>query len=181
ADVAGSAVRSNFRIDVAALAVSVGAQADPLHSPRSAVADVTPAHRTAQAQRRTGVLAMPPAVPAAQCDPPESPPPPPRRPCLPGTEAAGELARVLASAQRPVFVAGRGARVADARADLERLADECGALLATSAAAKGLFRGNPWDLDVSGGFATPLAARPIGAAHRTGGRGGSVNNWARGP
>jgi len=28
---------------------------------------------------------------------------------------------------RPVFVAGRGARVADARADLERLADACGA------------------------------------------------------
>ena len=38
ADVAGSAVRSNFRIDVAALAASVGAQADRLHSPGSAAA-----------------------------------------------------------------------------------------------------------------------------------------------
>jgi thiamine pyrophosphate-dependent acetolactate synthase large subunit-like protein len=177
ADVAGSAVRSNFRIDVAALAASVGAQADRLHSPGSAVADVTRAYRTAQAQRRTVVLAMPLDVQAAQCDPPAIPPSPPLGACLPGPEAAAELARVLASAQRPVFVAGRGARVADARADLERLADACGALLATSAAAKGLFRGNPWDLDVSGGFATPLAAELIGAADLIVGWGCSLNMW----
>ena len=88
-----------------------------------------------------------------------------------------ELARVLTGAQRPVFVAGRGARVADARAGLERLADACGALLATSAAAKGLFRGNPWDLDVSGGFATPLAAELIGAADLIVGWGCSLNMW----
>src|SRR5215469_16235634 len=177
ADVAGSAVRSNFRIDVAALAASVGAEADRLYSPGSAVADVARAYRTAQAQRRTVVLAMPLDVQAGQCDPPVIPPPPPLLPCPPGTEAAAELARVLASAQRPVFVAGRGARVADARADLERLADACGALLATSAAAKGLFRGNPWDLDVSGGFATPLAAELIGAADLIVGWGCSLNMW----
>ena len=177
ADVAGSAVRSNFRIDVAALAASVGAQAERLHSPGSAAADVARAYRTAQAQRRTVVLAMPLDVQAAQCDPPAIPPSPPLRPCPPGAEAAAELARVLASAQRPVFVAGRGARVADARADLERLADACGALLATSAAAKGLFRGNPWDLDVSGGFATPLAAELIGAADLIVGWGCSLNMW----
>ena len=46
---------------------------------------------------------------------------------------------------RPVFIAGRGARGAGARA-LEALADACGALLATSAVAKGLFDGNPWSL-----------------------------------
>ncbi len=177
ADVAGSAVRSNFRIDVAALAASVGAEAGRLHSPGSAVADVIRAYRTAQAQRRTVVLAMPLDVQAAQCDPPVIPPSPPLQPCPPGTEAAAELARVLASAQRPVFVAGRGARVADARADLERLADACGALLATSAAAKGLFRGNPWDLDVSGGFATPLAAELIGAADLIVGWGCGLNMW----
>ena len=177
ADVAGSAVRSNFRIDVAALAASVGAQPERLHSPGSAAADVARAYRTAQAQRRTVVLAMPLDVQAAQCDPPAIPPSPALWPCSPGTEAAAELARVLASAQRPVFVAGRGARVANARADLERLADACGALLATSAAAKGLFRGNPWDLDMSGGFATPLAAELIGAADLIVGWGCSLNMW----
>ena len=178
ADVAGSAVRSNFRIDVAALAASVGAQAERLHSAGSAAADVARAYRTAEAQRRTVVLAMPLDVQAAQCDPPVIPPsPPPLQPCPPGAEVAAELAHVLASAQRPVFVAGRGARVANARGDLERLADACGALLATSAAAKGLFRGNPWDLDVSGGFATPLAAELIGAADLIVGWGCSLNMW----
>jgi len=177
ADVAGAAVRSNFRIDVAALAAAVGAEAERLHSPASAAADVIRAYRTAQAQRRTVVLAMPLDVQAAQCDPPTVPAAPPLSPCQPAGESVAELARVLTGAQRPVFVAGRGARVADARADLERLANACGALLATSAAAKGLFRGNPWDLDVSGGFATPLAAELIGAADLIVGWGCSLNMW----
>jgi thiamine pyrophosphate-dependent acetolactate synthase large subunit-like protein len=177
ADVAGAAVRSNFRIDVAALAAAVGAEAERLHSPASAAADVIRAYRTAQAQRRTVVLAMPLDVQAAQCDPPAVPAAPPLSPCQPAGESVAELARVLTGAQRPVFVAGRGARVADARAELERLADACGALLATSAAAKGLFRGNPWDLDVSGGFATPLAAELIGAADLIVGWGCSLNMW----
>jgi thiamine pyrophosphate-dependent acetolactate synthase large subunit-like protein len=97
ADVAGSAVRSNFRIDVAALAASVGAQAERLHSAGSAAADVARAYRTAQAQRRTVVLAMPLDIQAAQCDPPSIPPSPSLRPCPPGAEAAAELARVLCS------------------------------------------------------------------------------------
>jgi len=177
ADVAGSAVRSNFRIDVAALATSVGAEAGRLHSPGSAVADVIRAYRAAQAQRRTVVLAMPLDVQAAQCDPPLIPPSPALRPCSPAAESVAELAAALAAAQRPVFVAGRGARVAGAPAGLERLADACGALLATSAAAKGLFRGNPWDLDVSGGFATPLAAELITAADLIVGWGCSLNMW----
>jgi thiamine pyrophosphate-dependent acetolactate synthase large subunit-like protein len=177
ADVAGSAVRSNFRIDVAALAASVGAEAGRLHSPGSAVADVIRAYRTARAQRRTVVLAMPLDVQAAQCDPPVIPPSLPLRPCPPAMESVAELAGALAAAQRPVFVAGRGARVAGARADLERLAGACGALLATSAAAKGLFRGSPWDLDVSGGFATPLAAELITAADLIVGWGCSLNMW----
>src|SRR6266576_241194 len=84
ADVASAAVRSNFRIDVAALAASVGAVADRLYSPGSAAADVARAYRTAQAQRRTVVLAMPLDVQAAQCDPPVIPSSPPLRPCPPG-------------------------------------------------------------------------------------------------
>jgi thiamine pyrophosphate-dependent acetolactate synthase large subunit-like protein len=74
-----------------------------------------------------------------------------------------------------VFVAGRGAR--PARAGLEELADACGALLATSAVAKGLFHGSPWDLGVSGGFASPLAAELITAADLVVGWGSSLNMW----
>ena len=73
ADVASAAVRSNFRIDVAALAASVGAAADRLHSPATAAADAARAYRTAERERRTVVLAMPLDVQGAQCDPPVIP------------------------------------------------------------------------------------------------------------
>jgi thiamine pyrophosphate-dependent acetolactate synthase large subunit-like protein len=175
ADVAGAAVRSNFRIDVAVLAASVGAVADRLYSPATAAADAARAYRTAQRQRRTVVLAMPLDVQAAQCEPPRIPPVPPLAPPAPAPEAAARLAQALTEAERPVFVAGRGARAA--RAALEDLADACGALLATSAVAKGLFHGSPWDLGVSGGFASPLTAELITAADLVVGWGSSLNMW----
>jgi acetolactate synthase I/II/III large subunit len=175
ADVAGAAVRSNFRIDVAALAAAVGAVADRLYSPATAAADAARAYRTAQRERRTVVLAMPLDVQAARCDPPKIPPVPPLAPPAPAPEAAARLAQALSEAERPVFVAGRGARTA--RAALEELADACGALLATSAVAKGLFHGSPWDLGVSGGFASPLTAELITAADLVVGWGSSLNMW----
>src|SRR5262252_10717758 len=176
-DVAGAAVRSNFRIDVAALATSVGAVPDRLYSPGTAAADTARAYQTAQRERRTVVLAMPLDVQAAHCDPPRIAPLPPLDPPAPAPEAVARLTEALAGAARPVFVAGRGARVADARADLERLAEASGALLATSAVAKGLFHGNPWDLGVSGGFASPLAAELITGADLIVGWGSSLNMW----
>ena len=56
ADVAGSAVGSNFRIDQDALVRSVGAVPERVHSPGSAVDDVVRAYRTASHGRRTVVL-----------------------------------------------------------------------------------------------------------------------------
>jgi thiamine pyrophosphate-dependent acetolactate synthase large subunit-like protein len=176
-EVASAAVRSNFRIDVAALATSVGAVPDRLHSPATAAADTARAYQTAGRERRTVVLAMPLDVQAARCDPPVISPLPPLDPPAPAPDAVARLTEALARAERPVFVAGRGARVAGARADLERLADACGALLATSAVAKGLFHGNPWDLGVSGGFASPLAAELISNADLVAGWGSSLNMW----
>jgi thiamine pyrophosphate-dependent acetolactate synthase large subunit-like protein len=90
-----------------------------------------------------------------------------------------DLVDALAQARRPVFIAGRGAsrHAAAARAALTALADRCGALLATSAAAKGLFAGDPWYLDISGGFATPLAAELIGAADLIVAWGSTLNMW----
>jgi acetolactate synthase-1/2/3 large subunit len=177
ADVADAAVRSNFRIDVARLAAAVGASAFRLHSPAFAVDETVRAYRTAVTQRRTVVLAMPLDVQAGACTPlavePVEPPPPP----APPEAQVARLAEALARSRRPVFIAGRGARIAGARDALERLAARCGALLATSAAAKGLFRGSPWDLDVSGGFASPLAAELIRGADLVVGWGCSLNMW----
>src|SRR6516164_5957741 len=100
ADVASAAVRSNFRIDVAALAASVGAAADRLHSP--ATADAARAYRSAERERRTVVLAMPLDVQGAQCDPPAIPPVPSLDPPAPAPEAAARLAAALGAAERPV-------------------------------------------------------------------------------
>jgi acetolactate synthase I/II/III large subunit len=179
AETGSSAVRSNFRIDQTALVTSVGAVAERIHSPQTAVADAARAYRTAADQRRTVVLNLPLDLQAAPC-PPDAmalPPAPELRPPVAAPHAVAELASVLADARRPVFIAGRGARVAAARAPLERLADQVGALLATSAVAKGLFNGNPWYLDVSGGFASPLAAELIQHADVIVGWGCALNMW----
>jgi acetolactate synthase-1/2/3 large subunit len=183
ADVASSAVRSNFRIDVAALAQSVGAVPARLHSAGFAVDDAVRAYQLAARERRTVVLALPLDVQAGETAEPsvdaatttqigEEAPPAPS-----GSPTVTSLAEAILHARRPVFIAGRGAGQARARAELERLADACGALLATSAAAKGLFRGSPWDLDVSGGFASPLAAKLIRGADLVVGWGSSLNMW----
>jgi acetolactate synthase I/II/III large subunit len=177
ADVAAAAVRSNFRIDVAALASAVGAVPERLHSPASAAADTARAYHTAAGQRRTVILALPLDVQGGDCGLQPPPATPVLGPVAPAADAADALAGQLALARRPVFVAGRGARVARGGPDLERLADACGALLATSAAARGLFRGSPWDLDVSGGFASPLTAELISAADLIVGWGCSLNMW----
>jgi len=179
AETGSAAVRSNFRIDQAALVASVGAVAERIHTPESAVADAARAYRTAFGQRRTVVLNLPLDVQAAQC-PPDAvavPPAPELRPPAAAPHAVAELAAVLADARRPLFIAGRGARVASARGSLERLADAVGALLATSAVAKGMFNGNPWYLDVSGGFASPLAAELIAGADVVVGWGCALNMW----
>ncbi len=181
ADVAAAAVRSNFRIDMGGLAAAVGAVPERIHSPQSAIADTVRAFGTAARERRTVVLAMPLDVQAADCPP--TPSRPPGRADMafaapaPAPDAVHALAAALRSARRPVFIAGRGARVAGARAELERLGDICGALFATSAAAKGLFRGSPWDLDVSGGFASPLATELIEGADLIVAWGCALNMW----
>ena len=177
ADVSSAATTSNFRIDVEAITAATGATPARLHSAAFAVDDTARAYRTARDERRTVVLALPLDVQASECTWPGSPAAGGMAPKEPSQRDTAALAAALASAAKPVFIAGRGARVAGARKALERLADGCGALLATSAAAKGLFRGSPWDLDVSGGFASPLAAELISGADLIVAWGCSLNMW----
>jgi len=184
ADVAGSATHSNFRIDLGALTRGVGAVEARLHSPSFAIDDAVRAYKLAAEDRRTVVLGLPLDVQAAECTPPPEAAPDAAIPswakrsgAVPDEIGVNRLAAAIRRAERPVFIAGRGARIAGASADLERLADRCGALLATSAAAKGLFHGSAWDLDVSGGFASPLAAELIAGADLIVGWGCSLNMW----
>ncbi len=168
--------RSNFYVDQAALARAVGAVPLRVTSGERAVAEATEAIAVARHQRRTVLLNLPLQVQseATPAEPGSEFPRPPHAQ-LPDPGALAELAEALERSRRPVFVAGRGAR--SARAPLEDLAERYGALLATSAVARGLFVGNPWSLDVSGGFASPLAAELIGAADLIVGWGCALNMW----
>ena len=167
---------SNFRIDQAALATAVGAIAERVTSPATAASDVARACATAVGQRRTVLLNLPLDVQAAPAPAGlRVPTPLVSRSRSAGPEAAAALAEELAVARRPVFIAGRGARHADR--DLIDLAQRSGALLSTSAVSRGLFRGDPWNLDVSGGFATPLATELIRDADLLVGWGCSLNMW----
>jgi thiamine pyrophosphate-dependent acetolactate synthase large subunit-like protein len=136
---------------------------------------------TAVRERRTVLLNLPLDVQSLAAADPLAPaslvrPLPPSPPAA-DPQDVERLAAALRAARRPVFVAGRGARGPGCRAALERLADRSGALLATSAVAKGLFSGSPWSLDVSGGFATPLAAELISGADLIVGWGCTLNMW----
>ncbi|MDQ7802776.1 thiamine pyrophosphate-binding protein [Amycolatopsis sp. A133] len=176
ADSAGSSVLSNFRIDQDALATAVGAVPERVHSAASAVADTVRAFRTARQQRRTVVLNLPLDVQAEPApSPPVVPDIPGPAPVRPDTASAAALANLLAAAERPVFIAGRGAR--ESREPLRELASRCGALLATSAVAHGLFHGDEFALGISGGFASPSAAELIVGADLVVGWGCALNMW----
>jgi thiamine pyrophosphate-dependent acetolactate synthase large subunit-like protein len=175
AETGAAAVRSNFRIDQDALVTAVGAVAERVHTPESAAADVVRAYRTAVEQRRTVVLNLPLDVQAAPAPDEPLPAVPRLAGVRPDRGAVAELARLLALAERPVFVAGRGARQAGPA--LRALAVAYGALLATSAVAHGLFAGDDWALGISGGFASPLAAELIRDADLVVGWGCALNMW----
>ncbi len=176
ADSAAASVLSNFRIDQDGLAAAVGAVPERVHSAATAAADTVRAFRTARQQRRTVVLNLPLDV-QAQPAPPEVPLPavPGPAPVRPDTASAAALAGLLAAAERPVFIAGRGAR--SSREPLRELASRCGALLATSAVAHGLFHDDPFALGISGGFASPVAAELIVGADLVVGWGCALNTW----
>ncbi|GGR22342.1 thiamine pyrophosphate-binding protein [Deinococcus ruber] len=177
ADTQASAVRSNFRIDQDALARSIGAVAERVHSPASVVADTVRAYRTAVHERRTVVFSVPLDIQAAAAPAFQDADLtlPPAQPIRPDAAAALALTELLSAAQRPVFVAGRGAR--GARTELAALAQACGALLATSAVAHGLFADEPFNLGISGGFSSPLSASLIRDADLIVAWGCTLNMW----
>lgn len=172
--------RSNFYVDQEQLAHAVGAFPLRVTSAEDAVGQALAAVRRAVHERRTVLLNVPLGVQALGV--PDGvlthvAPPPPRPAVEPATADVTALARVLGQARRPVFVAGRGSRSPGARDALTSLAERYGALLATSAVARGLFHGSPWSLDVSGGFASPLTTELIQGADLIVGWGCALNMW----
>lgn len=82
----------------------------------------------------------------------------------PDPDALDRALGILVSARRPVILAGRGAVLSDAGGELAALADALGAPLATTASAKDLFRGHPYDLGIMGSVSTDDASRVLAAS-----------------
>ena len=146
-------------IDQAALAETVGAVAERVHSAASAAAD--DAARACRRARSSGGRCC--SACRSTCRPsrrrrPRAARRAPRcRAAPPRAPAVAEVAELLAARRAPGHPRRprRGAR-RRARA-LEALGDAIGAVLATSAMGHGLFAGSPWAVGISGGFASPLA------------------------
>jgi thiamine pyrophosphate-dependent acetolactate synthase large subunit-like protein len=169
--------RSNFFIDQAGIARGIGAASIRVGSPRTALQDTARAWNLARSGR-TVVLNLPidvqeSALPETVIGRLAEPLPEPR----PGDEDASRFADLLQTSRRPVFVVGRGGRSAAARDAVAELAGHVGALLATSAVARGLFHAEPWSIDVAGGFSSPLAAELISGADLIVGFGCALNMW----
>jgi acetolactate synthase I/II/III large subunit len=179
ADVAASALRSNFRIDQAGIVEAVGAVAERVHGADTALDDVARAVRRALVERRAVALMLPLDVQAMQLPdgavvrmggPVLAPP----RPSAAGVQ---QVALALARAKAPAIIAGRGAVIAGAGPALRHLGELSGAILATSAVANGLFAGDPYDVGISGGFASPTAARLLSQSDVVLAVGATLNMW----
>ena len=143
-------------IDQRALVKTTGAGFEQLRAPDTVGADIERAFYRAQVERRPIVLNMPADFMWEKTRH--------EKRVLdvftqPGGVAEGEAldnaVGMIASARRPLILAGAGA--IHAREALIRLADRIEAPLATTLKAKGLFAGHPHDIDIFGTLSTPAA------------------------
>jgi acetolactate synthase I/II/III large subunit len=155
------------KIDQAALVAPTGAGYEQALSPQSMAADLRRALWRATAERRPIVFSASVEFTFTEVEGSTLPARPiPASPQSPSPDpAVMDIAvGLIASAKRPLVLAGAGARTPAARAALERLSDAIGAPLSTTLPAKGLFHGNEHDLGVLGSLSTPWAVEAVLAA-----------------
>ncbi len=149
-------------IDQAPFARACGAEYIQIQSVNHALDRVREAFCIAQYERRPVVLGVSDdlqrtLVPKAPDYVPSSAFLPRLPPCTPDPESAITIANVIASAERPIILAGRGVMVSGAKTDVVELAERSGALLATTLPARGLFDGDPYAIGIGGGWSSDLA------------------------
>lgn len=178
ADTPAAWAHSNFKIDQAAMAEAGGIAVERIGSVATAAADLGRAWRRVTVERRATVLLLPLDLQEAEIGGISAPQVEPAPIAVaPSSQAIDQAIGLIEASERPVVIAGRGAVLADARDGIERVAEAIGAPLATSVVANGLFAGNPWNLGISGGFATPVAAEVIAGADLILAFGASLNRW----
>jgi thiamine pyrophosphate-dependent acetolactate synthase large subunit-like protein len=178
-DVPRGNTTNNFYFDQAAMAQSVGAVAERIHTPHTALADVVRAATRAMRDRQTVLLSMPTDV--QDSDMPADVVAPQMtdkvEPGAPNASAIARLAGNLAAAQRPLILAGRGAVLSKAEQALETLAEVSGAFLATTVCGHGYFKDNPFCIGISGGFSSDVAAKLVEESDLLIAFGASLTKW----
>ncbi|TQO20032.1 thiamine pyrophosphate-dependent acetolactate synthase large subunit-like protein [Rhodoglobus vestalii] len=171
--------RSNFLIDQQALVESVGAGYETIRSPETAVDDVAAVMQRAHDERRPIVLAVPIDVQETliEFDSSHIPALRERPRVVPSAAALASAAKLLAAAERPVILAGRGAMLSGAEDALVNLAEIINAKLCTSAMAHGLFTGNDRLLGICGGFSSDMTVETLHAADLVLVVGASLTTW----
>ncbi len=143
-------------IDQRELVKATGAGFEQMRSPQTAAEDVAQAFFRARQERRPIVLNMPADFMWQETVHHKTLYPVFNTPAMvPEGETLEAAIGIIASARRPIILAGAGAVVA--REQIIRLADRLEAPLATTLKAKGLFRGHPFNMDIFGTLSTPAA------------------------
>lgn len=143
--------------------LATGAGFEQLRTPETFAEDMATVFRRAAIERRPIVLNMPADfqwvevefkhIPVVVAD---------RRALVPESDDLDNAVGIIAAARSPLVLAGRGAADDRSRAALVKLAERIGAPLATTLKARGLFKGEPYDLGVFGTLSTDAAAETIG-------------------
>lgn len=133
-----------------------GAGFEQMRSPETATYDVAHAFYRAQVEKRPIVLNMPADFMWQEVEHVKHVFPAFAAPSfVPEGDDLDQAVGMIASAKRPIILAGIGAK--DAVPQLKRLADRLEAPLATTLKAKGMFNDHPYNMDIFGTLSTPAA------------------------
>ena len=152
----------NQEIDQAPLINATGAAYHRLHMPERMPVAVRDAFLQARRERRPVVIGIPFDLQDRPWTGLETLPKPSREllprpsPMLPHPDDVAKAAKLLASAERVVVLAGLGAVEAGAGAACRALAAKTGGLLATTLPARGLFHDDAFCLGISGSYTTEV-------------------------
>ncbi len=156
-----------------------GAGFEQVRTPETVEEDIARAIRIAVLERKPVVLNVPADFQWREVE--EQPAVKPRsvspQTVRPDPAALDIAAGLVASAARPIVVAGWGASRPDARAALLRLARRIGAPVATSLRGKDLFRGEPHNLGIFGTLTHEIGLDVIGRADTIIAFGAALNRW----
>ncbi|MEM7269166.1 MAG: thiamine pyrophosphate-binding protein [Pseudomonadota bacterium] len=150
-------------VDQREIVKSTGAGFEQVRAPETAAEDLARAFHRARVERRPIVLNMPVDFMWEETEHKNCVLPIVDTPAyVPGGEQFDEAIGMIASAKRPIIVAGKGAY--DARDQIIKLAERMDAPLATTLKGRDQFRGHKNNIGIFGTLSTPGAYEAIGMA-----------------